>query len=169
MSTKSIKIKGRSILAHSNGSITFYSLMTGDCNTFGYINGNGYKTWGSEGSRYLVHRIIAEAFLSDWNGDMQVDHIDGNKSNNDFSNLRMVTAAMNQRSYRKNSGVSKYRGVCLDQNRWKASCRVNGKKKHIGSYGDEKEAAIARDAFVFSVGYNLEGLNFPENHTFGDK
>jgi hypothetical protein len=37
------------------------------------------------------------------------------------------------------------------------------KLKYLGSFTDEKEAAIARDTFCFEeLGYPLEGLNFPE-------
>ena len=37
------------------------------------------------------------------------------------------------------------------------------KIKYIGSFTDEKEAAIARDTFCYeALNYPLEGLNFPE-------
>lgn len=162
--TKTLRVGDREVLAHSDGSITFHSRMTGDRNTFGYANSRGYLTWGSECRRYLMHRLIAEAFLDDWDKALQVDHINGDKTDNSVQNLRMVTASENQRSHRSNHGASQYRGVCLSGNKWKASCRVDGAKKHIGTYVEEIDAAIARDAFVFAIGYNLEGLNFPENH-----
>ena len=41
---------------------------------------------------------------------------------------------------------------------------VDGKKKNLGSFDDEREAAIARDSYAFSQGFPLEGLNFPENY-----
>lgn len=59
-------------------------------------NNKGYYTVclysGSEKKICLVHRIVAEAFVegkSDVN--KFVDHIDGNKKNNNYNNLRWVT------------------------------------------------------------------------------
>jgi hypothetical protein len=41
---------------------------------------------------------------------------------------------------------------------------INYNHKHIGYFDDERDAAIARDAYAFSRGAPLEGLNFPENY-----
>lgn len=39
---------------------------------------------------YYVHRIVAALFIGSIDG-MSVDHIDGNQSNNNVNNLRIVT------------------------------------------------------------------------------
>jgi hypothetical protein len=44
---------------------------------------------------HLVHRIIAECFLEDFNPDLTINHIDGNKSNNHIANLECVTQREN--------------------------------------------------------------------------
>lgn len=48
-----------------------------------------------------VHRLVAQAFLDPpkEEGQCWVDHIDGNRSNNDVSNLRWVTPSENALSY----------------------------------------------------------------------
>lgn len=45
-------------------------------------------------SRY-VHRLVAEVFISNPNNLPEVNHIDGNKENNDYLNLEWVTPSQN--------------------------------------------------------------------------
>lgn len=40
-----------------------------------------------------VHRLVAEAYLPDWDPELTVDHIDRDRRNNRASNLRMATMA----------------------------------------------------------------------------
>jgi len=42
-----------------------------------------------------VHRLVAHAFVTGHNGDMVVNHIDGNKDNNAHTNLEYVTYTEN--------------------------------------------------------------------------
>ena len=45
----------------------------------------------------MVHRIVAEHFLPDWDASKEVNHIDGNKHNNRMDNLEMCTRQENIR------------------------------------------------------------------------
>lgn len=50
---------------------------------------------------HLIHRLVAEAFIGKIPKDMQVDHIDRNKLNNNLKNLRIVTTSENNRNKSK--------------------------------------------------------------------
>lgn len=58
---------------------------------------------------YTIHRIVAETFLGSIPEGYDVDHIDGDKSNNSVTNLEIVTHQENMRRYyelRRKSGVA---------------------------------------------------------------
>ena len=65
------------ILTHWGGKTSLY-----DCVRL-YKNGNGEK--------FSVHRIVAAHFLDDWDPELEVNHIDGNRYNNAAENLEMCT------------------------------------------------------------------------------
>lgn len=44
---------------------------------------------------YYVHRLIARTFLSNYSDSLQVNHINGNKRDNNINNLEMVTLQEN--------------------------------------------------------------------------
>ena len=56
---------------------------------------NGKRGGSGPRKNAFVHRLVAQAFLDDWDASMDVDHIDRNPSNNHVSNLRMVTRQQN--------------------------------------------------------------------------
>lgn len=68
-------------------------------------------------------------------------------------------------SFKRKKGSSKYKGVLYvkSQCKWRAQICLGGKKKYIGSYETEIEAALARDKKVMELfGYCKEMMNFPE-------
>jgi hypothetical protein len=76
-------------------------------------------TINGEKQSYKVHRAVAAAFLPARAGKTQVNHKDGNKSNNAASNLEWVSNAENAR-HAINSG--------LWENVFKASQRTNARR-----------------------------------------
>ena len=172
MESKQITFNDIKITVHSDGSISKPNNKFKDKRTqrtFGTKRSVGYMVVMVGKTLHPTHRIVAQAFLSDFNSLLDVDHIDGNKANNDISNLRMATRGENIRAHQnKQEGCSsQYRGVCWCKTakKWIANCMFNYKKMHIGCFDKELDAAISRDKYVISHGFPLEGLNFPENYS----
>lgn len=108
------------------------------------VRKDGYCTVGINYKKYYVHRIMWKMYYG--TEPKNIDHIDGNPSNNSISNLRSVEAhenSKNQKLHKNNtSGVS---GVWQQENRWRS--RIMHKKKIIDlGIFDTKEAAIAARA-----------------------
>jgi hypothetical protein len=77
--------------------------MTQSIGTSGYYN-VGFSN-GKEKKTFQVHRLIASAFLSNRKNLEIVNHLDGNKLNNDASNLEWTTRTGNAKH-----AVEKLRG-----------------------------------------------------------
>lgn len=93
------------------------------------------------GGRMLIHRQIMGMKKGDRT---QVDHKDGNPLNNQRSNLRKATNALNSQNQISVPGSkSSYRGVSFkkDLGKWQAYARLNGKQHHLGYFHNEQDAA----------------------------
>lgn len=72
-------------------------------------NSNGYLNVMLDGKTYLVHRLVAEAFIPNPENLPQVNHKDENKENNRDINLEWCTASYNSNygNHGKNISESK--------------------------------------------------------------
>ena len=105
-------------------------------------NKDGYNRIKVDGKLWLRHRIVVGAFNKQFdinNIEHQVDHIDGNKINNAFENLRVVTNQVNQ----FNNHVAKGYSWNKARGKWEAYIKVNGKKKNLGFHDTEGAARAA--------------------------
>lgn len=87
----------------------------------GTLRSNGYLQLTIKNKTIKVHRLVIEAFKG--KSDLTVDHIDGNKENNNLNNLEYVTQAenikrfhdkkvlWNNKTFRSFSDLARYVGV----------------------------------------------------------
>ena len=108
----------------------------------GYLKINLYKE--GKPSTMKIHKLVAEAFVDNPEDKKCVDHIDNDKTNNNWENLRYATHAENARNKSKRANAtSTYYGVCFHKkaDKWHAQIQIDGRRKHLGYFTDEKEAA----------------------------
>jgi hypothetical protein len=135
---------------------------------------NGYKSvdlWkNNKQHTFYVHKLVASAYLFPPENIDQtfVDHIDGNKQNNNVNNLRWATITENNRNRCKREGtLSAYKGVSLNKyvNKWLAYICIDGRTKHLGYFDNEKEAAYAYNEnakYYFREYANLNNISDDE-------
>ena len=125
----------------------------------GTNNGNGYVRMSMYGVRYHAHRL---AFLY-MTGSLpleDVDHVDGDRSNNRWSNLRSVSHRDNCKNQRPRAkAIQAPIGVHWDRSRskWMASIKSGRGSKHLGRFDDLSDAMEARRVAE-------QKYSFHENH-----
>lgn len=102
---------------------------------------------------YFVHRLVIEAFNG--KSKLDVNHIDGNRFNNNLSNLEYVSRRENVNHFMrsKNNGVLTG-AVYVDglKKPWSSRCELDGKTKYIGYFKTKEEAHKAYIDFVTKIG-----------------
>ena len=92
-----------------------------------------------------VHRLVASHHIPNPNNYNVINHIDGDKLNNNHTNLEWCTYRHNSNHYFNGNSRSNYKGVCFNSaaGKWGARCSFNGKRHFLGYYNDEGEAGNA--------------------------
>lgn len=105
----------------------------------------GYLRCNIHNKKFLKHRLIYYVNNLNWdisNSDSKtnsIDHIDGDRKNNNITNLRVVTQQQNCWNRTKAKGYCWHKRV----NKWCAEIKVNGKKIHLGYFDTEHDARQA--------------------------
>lgn len=107
---------------------------------------SGYVYVSVDDHRLLAHRVIWAMQTGHYpQGD--IDHIDGDRANNRWTNLRQATRAQNMQNERRarRNGTSGYLGVSWSRaaGRWAAAIKRDGKAQHLGLFDDPKVAHAA--------------------------
>jgi hypothetical protein len=112
----------------------------------GHLETSGYYRIAVGGKRFPAH-VLAMYYMTGIMPSGIIDHINGIKSDNRWSNLREVTKSQNALNRRKHD----YRGIRETRNkitRWEAAITLEGARHHIGTYDTEEQAKDAWVAFV---------------------
>lgn len=115
------------------------------------------------GVNVKAHRVIWAMYYGAW-PEGQIDHINGNRSDNRIRNLRDVSSAENGRNQRRHStNTSGYCGVRWHKRDmvWNADIRVDGKLIHLGTFRCITSAAIARALANEKYGFHHNHGNDP--------
>lgn len=122
----------------------------------------GRRTAGSASGNYYRITVDGKSYRAHWlawlwmKGEFPkpfMDHVDGNKQNNKWSNLRLATKSQNManRGAQKNTtsglkGVWPYHAGASYGKPWQAGIAHEGKKYHLGHFETAQEAHEAYKA-----------------------
>ena len=116
----------------------------------------GYRRGAVFGRMLRAHRVAWAIYYGEWPKD-EIDHINGDKSDNRICNLRDVNRAENTHnlplSPRNKTG---HVGLFFDKKRqkWQSRIMVGGSHKHLGYFSTKPEAIAARQAAQKILGYH---------------
>lgn len=126
----------------------FYRYSTGRVVTA--VNNTGYIHININGKKYLGHRL-AFLYMTGKFPEEDVDHINGNRTDNRFSNLRVATKAQNNLNRKLNNNSSSgVKGVTFNKklNKWLVQLQINKQKMYFGVYSDFELAELVSEEAI---------------------
>lgn len=117
-------------------------------NRAGSPTGHGYRRIIIDYQKHYEHHL-AFIYLTG-KLPLEVDHKDGNRSNNSFANLRSVTRSENCFNAKRDTGTSGLKGAYLitGSTRWYSKIQLGGQVKFLGNFDTAREA---HQAFMAAV------------------
>lgn len=117
----------------------------------GFLSDGGYIRIGTNRKGVQAHRL-AYRFMTgnDVPKGYEIDHINGDRADNRWINLRLVTRSQNNmNAVIRSNNTSGVKGVSFDRRRglWSAEIKVNGKKTFLGRFATIEEAAARRKKY----------------------
>ena len=122
----------------------------------GYMDGLGYWKLCIRGQWILAHRLAWALMNGDKWPDGEIDHINGNPSDNRAANLRVVTRSQNVANAKFNTlNTTGFRGVCAVRRAsgraFQADIRKDGRKVYLGTFSTPEEAHAAYVAAAVEI------------------
>ena len=101
----------------------------------------GYWTIAIHNRKQLAHRLVWAYMTGEW-PTQHIDHINGDKQDNRFCNLRQVSRHGNLQNMRKATRANKVGllGVSAHQGKWRAQIMVNGVITRKAGFNTPEEA-----------------------------
>nr|WP_182312330.1 HNH endonuclease [Comamonas testosteroni] len=139
---------GKQITAEKLRSIANYDPETGlftrkNGTKAGTLSHHGYMRMKIDDKSYAIHRL-AWLYMTGNMPVTSIDHVDGDKLNNRFSNLREANRSQNNQNGRAaKRKIDLPRGVCISHpsGRFKASISLGNKRRHLGTFNTPAEAS----------------------------
>jgi len=133
----------------------------------GLISNEGYARIGLDKVRYFAHRLAWLYMTGEWPAH-QIDHINGNRGDNRWCNLRQVTPQQNTWNQRNPKGANPYLGASYVKRmrKWLGYITVHGKRHRLGYYDTPEEAHAAYIRAKEKL-HKIELLDVPGNAKFG--
>lgn len=123
--------------------------------TAGHIGDKGYVSVSLRNVGYAAHQLAFLLMTGSW-PTKAVDHIDGNKTNNAWNNLREVTVQQNATN-RALPAKTRSRVVGVNWNpkreKWIARITVSGRTIYLGEFTELVDATATRKAAERSYGF----------------
>jgi len=119
----------------------------------GTLNNIGYRSIKIDGRFYVCSRLAFRVMTGGEPAE-EIDHINGDKDDNRWCNLREASRAQNMRN-RRGRGKSSYRGAYpRPSGKFVAAITINGKNHHLGMFhtAEEAQAAYAAAARLLDNG-----------------
>lgn len=144
----------REHVEYKDGGV-YWKLSGRRCGTTIKPMGKEYRSIKIKGLRISEHRAVYALVNGSYEGD--IDHINGDGTDNRIENLRVVSHSANmknKKNYKNNkTGVT---GVtyCNTHNLYVARIGVNGKKKTLGYFKNIKDAIKERKDAELKYGYH---------------
>ena len=110
-------------------------------------NTNGYVQVQVNNKMHLAHRIIWEMKNGPIPKGLLIDHVDGNRTNNKLSNLRLCTKSQNTCNGKlRSTNTSGFRGVSWSRSMsmWRSQIRTQNGPMNLGYFETKEEAYAAR-------------------------
>lgn len=126
-----------------------------------WIDKDGYHTVSlfknGKSKQFRVHRLVAEAFIENFNNLPQVNHIDGNKDNNSVENLEWISLQDNIRhAYKigiyKKGEDRKNSKFTNEQVKWIRKNYIKGDKE-FGSRPIARKFGVTKTCIYLLVNY----------------
>lgn len=111
----------------------------------GFVDSKGYQKIKIRGTQYAAHRLAFLYMDGCWPKKL-VDHINGDRTDNRWENLRAADFSQNSRNRKLDcQNTVGLKGVifCRNRKKYRARIRIAGVRKELGYYKSPEEAHAA--------------------------